>query len=116
MDLLHAPTESPYGNPIPGLAELGVSTAQAPFRDGNEQLHEVVRWGAGTPIRVVIERMSEEIQKDVEMMGTLKLAGIVPGAKVSAEIGGLGVRLSAEGSPTCEIDNEAATHLFVSRV
>ena len=32
------------------------------------------------------------------------------------EIGGLGVRLSAEGSPTCEIDNEASTHLFVSRV
>jgi DtxR family transcriptional regulator, Mn-dependent transcriptional regulator len=49
-------------------------------------------------------------------MGTLKLAGIIPGAKVSAEIGGLGVRLSAEGSPTCEIDNEASTHLFVSRV
>jgi DtxR family transcriptional regulator, Mn-dependent transcriptional regulator len=65
---------------------------------------------------VVIERMSEEIQKDVEMMGTLKLAGILPGAKVSAEVGGLGVRLSAEGSPACEIDNEASTHLFVSRV
>ena len=113
---MHEPTESPYGNPIPGLAELGVSTAQAPFRDGNEQLQDVVRRGAGTPIRVVIERMSEEIQKDVEMMGTLKLAGIVPGAKVSAERGGLGVRLSAEGSPTCEIDNEASTHLFVSRV
>ena len=30
-------------------------------------------------IRVVIERMSEEIQKDVQMMGTLRLAGIQPG-------------------------------------
>src|SRR5215203_2206191 len=98
------------------LAELGVSSTQAPFRNGNEQLQDVVRRGAGTPIRVVIERMSEEIQKDVEMMGTLKVAGIVPGAKVSAEVGGLGIRLSAEGSPTCEIDTEASTHLFVSRV
>jgi DtxR family Mn-dependent transcriptional regulator len=76
----------------------------------------VVRPGSGEPIRVVIERMSEEIQKDVEMMGTLRLAGILPGALVSAEAGGLGVRLTAEGSPGCEIDREASTHLFVSRV
>jgi DtxR family transcriptional regulator, Mn-dependent transcriptional regulator len=114
--LLHTPTESPYGNPIPGLAELGVATAQAQFRNGNEQLQEVVLQGTGEPIRVVIVRMSEEIQKDVEMMGTLRLAGILPGAQVSAEAGGLGVRLIAEGSPACEIDREASTHLFVSRV
>ena len=116
VELLHTPTESPYGNPIPGLAELGVATAQAPFRNGNEQLQEVVQRGTGEPIRVVIVRMSEEIQKDVEMMGTLRLAGILPGAQVSAEAGGLGVRLIAEGSPACEIDREASTHLFVSRV
>jgi DtxR family Mn-dependent transcriptional regulator len=64
----------------------------------------------------VIERMSEEIQKDVEMMGTLREAGIQPGAEVRAEVGGLGVRLTADGSPSCEIDREASTHLFVSRV
>ncbi len=116
VELLHTPTESPYGNPIPGLAELGVMATQASFRNGNEQLEEVVRRGSGQPVRVVIERMSEEIQKDVEMMGTLKLAGIIPGAQVSAEAGGLGVRLTAEGSPACEIDREASTHLFVSRV
>ena len=68
------------------------------------------------PSRVVIERMSEEIQKDVEMMGTLRQAGIQPGAEVSAEVGGLGVRLTVDGSPSCEIDREASTHLFVSRV
>lgn len=116
VQLLDTPTESPYGNPIPGLAELGVATAQAPFRNGNEQLQEVVRQGTGEPIRVIIVRMSEEIQKDVEMMGTLRLAGILPGARVSAEAGGLGVRLTAEGAPACEIDREASTHLFVSRV
>jgi DtxR family transcriptional regulator, Mn-dependent transcriptional regulator len=116
VELLHTPTESPYGNPIPGLAELGVASAQPPFRNGNEQLEEVVRQGRGSPIRVVIERMSEEIQKDVEMMGTLRLAGILPGAQVNAEVGGLGVRLAAEGWPACEIDREASTHLFVSRI
>jgi len=70
---------------------------------------------SGSSITVVIERMSEEIQKDVEMMGTLRQAGIQPGAKVHAEIGGLGVRLTVDGLPSCEIDREASTHLFVSR-
>jgi DtxR family Mn-dependent transcriptional regulator len=115
VDLLNAPTLSPYGNPIPGLEELGVSAATEPFRDGNEQLQDVVS-SSSSPITVVIERMSEEIQKDVEMMSTLRQAGIQPGAEVRAEVGGLGVRLTVDGLPSCEIDREASTHLFVSRV
>jgi DtxR family transcriptional regulator, iron-dependent repressor len=115
VDLLHAPTMSPYGNPIPGLAELGVIAETETFRDGNEQLQDVVG-GSPSSIDVVIERMSEEIQKDVEMMGTLRQAGIQPGAHVRAEPGGLGVRLTVDGLPGCEIDREASTHLFVSRV
>ena len=113
VDLLGTPTESPYGNPIPGLDELGVVEPPGRFRDGNVQLADAVR---EAPVRVVIERMSEEIQKDVEMMGTLRVAGIRPGTEVDAEVGGLGVRLSAEGHPGCEIDREASTHLFVTRV
>jgi DtxR family transcriptional regulator, Mn-dependent transcriptional regulator len=115
VDLLNAPTMSPYGNPIPGLEELGVSATTEPFRDGNEQLQDVVS-SSGSSIRVVIERMSEEIQKDVEMMGTLRKAGIQPGAEMSAEAGELGIRLTVDGLPSCDIDHEAATHLFVSRV
>jgi DtxR family Mn-dependent transcriptional regulator len=115
VELLQTPTESPYGNPIPGLAELGVQVAPDAFRNGNETLRDVVREGGSESIRVVIERMSEEIQKDVPMMGTLRLAGIQPGAEVSAQAGGLGIRLSAVGAPGCEIDAEASAHLFVSR-
>jgi DtxR family Mn-dependent transcriptional regulator len=75
VDLLGTPRESPYGNPIPGLEELGVVEPATLFRDGNVQLADAVR---EAPVRVVIERMSEEIQKDVEMMGTLRVAGIRP--------------------------------------
>ena len=115
VDLLHAPTMSPYGNPIPGLEELGVTGRTEPFRDGNEQLQDVVG-DSPSSINVIIERMSEEIQKDVEIMGTLRQAGIQPGAEVRVESGGLGVRLTVDGLPGCEIDREASTHLFVSRV
>ncbi len=113
VDLLGTPRESPYGNPIPGLDELGVVEPAMLFRDGNVQLADAVR---EAPVRVVIERMSEEIQKDIEMMGTLRVAGIRPGTEVEAEVGGLGVRLSADGHPGCEIDREASTHLFVTRI
>ena len=60
--------------------------------------------------------MSEEIQKDVEMMSILRAAGIRPGAEVVAGRGGLGVQLAAADQPSCEIDLEASTHLFVTRV
>jgi len=115
--LLHQPTESPYGNPIPGLDELGVASPPDRFRDGNEQLHALVHEGGAGQIRVVIKRISEEIQKDVAMMETLRAAGIQPGVEVSAEVGGggVGVRLTAAGTPGCEIDAEASSYLFVSR-
>lgn len=115
VDLLNAPSESPYGNPIPGLEELGVDRPMENFRAGNEQLDAVVRESGDGGITVVIQRMSEEIQKDVEMMGTLRQAGVQPGVTVIAEAGGLGVRLTPDDAPGCEIDREAATHLFVSR-
>ena len=116
VELLDHPTESPYGNPIPGMDELGVDRPEVDFRAGNEHLDAVVRDSADGSISVVIHRMSEEIQKDVEMMGTLRQAGIQPGVQVLAESGGLGVRLTPAEAPGCEIDREAAAHLFVSRV
>ena len=116
VDLLNAPSESPYGNPIPGLDELGVDRAAEDFRAGNEQLDSLVRDSGDGAITVVIHRMSEEIQKDVDLMGTLRQAGIQPGIEVVVEAGGLGVRLTPEDTPGCEIDREAASHLFVSRV
>ena len=112
--LLNTPTESPYGNPIPGLEELGVRRPSGGVPGRKRAAPVRCTRPSGTPIRVVIQRMSEEIQKDVAMMGTLREAGIQPGVEVSAEVGGLGVRLSAPDAPVCEIDTEASTHLFVT--
>src|SRR5918999_5073642 len=41
--LLNAPTESPYGNPIPGLSELGVAGVAQPVRDGQQLQPGVAR-------------------------------------------------------------------------
>ncbi len=114
VNILHSPTESPYGNPIPGLTELGLtgSAQMAPFREGNEQLNVMIRRDPG-PHTVVIHRISEEIQKDTELMNTLKVAGVGPGVELTARAGGLGIQLSVAGYPACEIDLDAAAYLFV---
>jgi DtxR family Mn-dependent transcriptional regulator len=89
--LLDDPRVSPYGNPIPGLEELR-ATADAPARAsapptlevGLQRLDEFARRGGG---RVEVRRIAEHIQVDADLMGELKLAGIVPGRDV--EVGAI---------------------------
>ena len=53
VELLNHPTESPYGNPIPGLDELGEVTLGEEFMDGVESLSDAATSrggpGAGPP-------------------------------------------------------------------
>ena len=62
VELLGHPTESPYGNPIPGLAELGETSDGEAFMTGVEPL-DVVAKGADET-RVLVRRIGEEMQKD----------------------------------------------------
>ncbi|SDD89741.1 metal-dependent transcriptional regulator [Auraticoccus monumenti] len=113
--LLESPTESPYGNPIPGLVELGVERPEPDFRAGTEMLSDVVRASGEDETTVVIRRMSENVQSDLEFLGTLRAAGVLPGVEVDVSAGGLGVRVVPRDQPGCELDLETASHLFVSR-
>ncbi|SDS33676.1 metal-dependent transcriptional regulator [Microlunatus soli] len=115
VELLKAPSASPYGNPIPGLNELGVSCQVEGFRDGNAPLAEVVD-PDGAPLAVRVSRIGEELQKDVELMATLRNAGIQPGVEVKAGVGGLGYVLQPEQGSGCEIDSASGVHLFVATV
>jgi DtxR family Mn-dependent transcriptional regulator len=115
LELLDHPTESPYGNPIPGLAELGESE-RAGSRDRTtdvQPLDAVVRAVAET--RVMVCRIGEEMQKDEQVMGALRRVGAVPGQVVSVVAGPDGV-LIGSGGETAEIDTELAAHLFVQRL
>ena len=72
LELLGHPTESPYGNPIPGLVELGQEDSGEEFRDGVEPLTRAV---GRESRRVRVRRISEEMQKDETLMGALRRAG-----------------------------------------
>jgi DtxR family Mn-dependent transcriptional regulator len=111
LDLLDHPTESPYGNPIPGLAELGELKTPELFRDGVEALNSAV--GVDSR-RVRVRRISEEMQKDEVLMGALRRAGAMPGAVIAAISTPEGVLLGSSGE-TAEIVPEAAEHIFVTR-
>ena len=92
VKLLHNPTTSPYGNPIPGLDELvndADPNATAPavsappvLEVGLQRLDEFARRGGG---RVEVRRIAEHVQVDADLMADLKSAGIVPGQDVEVE-------------------------------
>jgi len=111
LELLDHPTESPYGNPIPGLAELGESARGEEFMAGLEPLSAVT---GEAPVRVQVRRISEEMQKDEALMAALRRVGALPGETVSAEETGEGVLIGHAGE-TAEVDPEAAGHIFVRR-
>lgn len=114
LDLLGHPTESPYGNPIPGLEELGEGTAgdaADAFMTGVVALSEIV---PDEGAQVVIRRIGEPVQTDAELMSTLRRAGVRPGAVVTVERSPAGV-LVGSGRETAELTGSVASHVFVAQ-
>jgi DtxR family Mn-dependent transcriptional regulator len=114
VEILDHPTVSPYGNPIPGLAELGEGdgAVEEAFLSGVEALDTVA---ADAEQRVVIGRIAEPVQTDEQLMAVLRRVGAQPGKVVTVAQAAGGV-LVASGGESAEIDGEAASHLFVRRV
>lgn len=79
VELLGYPTTSPYGNPIPGLDELGVGEPAAAGEPDLERLDAVARRGGG---RVEVRRIAEHVQLDPTLMAQLKASGVMPGLEV----------------------------------
>ncbi|TDP92034.1 metal-dependent transcriptional regulator [Labedaea rhizosphaerae] len=79
VKLLGHPTTSPYGNPIPGLDELGEGEPAPPAESGLIRIDEVARRGGG---KVEVRRIAEHVQLDPDLMAELRSAGVVPGNTV----------------------------------
>ena len=110
-EMLGEPTESPYGNPIPGLEEIG-GPALPEFMHGVASLPSVVPAEGST--RGVIRRLGEPIQVDPDTLQQLMDAGITPGA--DAELTRLpdGVHVAVEGAEPIVLPLEIAAHVFVA--
>ncbi|MDQ4114461.1 metal-dependent transcriptional regulator [Nocardioides sp. NPDC023903] len=109
LDLLGDPTESPYGNPIPGLDELGGKPADEDFMAGVQSLTAAAGSDRAT---VLVRRISEEMQKDESLMSALRRVGATPDQTVAIKATPDGVLLGS-GGETAEIIPEAADHIFV---
>jgi DtxR family Mn-dependent transcriptional regulator len=114
LAMLTAPHESPYGNPIPGLAELGGPPSDG-FRHGVQPLTEAT---GGTPsggeVSLVVRRLGEPLQSDSALLTRLVRSALRPGRRVSAQRVGAAIRVRGDGG---EIDLSLADaqHVFVDR-
>jgi len=106
--VLGHPTESPYGNPIPGLSELGEPDR---VEDG-AVLVTLDKMLLDEATTVVVRRLAEPVQSDTDLMSRLRRAGVRPGASVLVDRSGAGLLVGYGGEAT-EISGEVASHVFV---
>ena len=106
--LLANPTHCPHGNPIPGLADLGATEPGA--EPGLVSLQQARDSGATS---VVVRRISEQLQPDVDVMHRLNLAGVRPGQLLELAASTDGVRIR-RGSGHADLEEYVATHVYVA--
>jgi DtxR family Mn-dependent transcriptional regulator len=145
LAMLKDPMESPYGNPIPGLEELGGPLSEpGAFRAGVLSLPDAVALSAvqtapvpGMPPvtgatsesdpGLLVRRLGERLQIDVELMRRLQGIGMVPGSRVSAErtptgyqinvLRQVGITPSGDAEPGgIALLADVARHVFVQAV
>jgi len=106
LELLQAPTHSPFGMPIPGLELLGLPASDLP--SGSSIVDSA-------PGEYVLARIGEPAQVDEEFLRQLAQNGILPGSKVVLGVEGGGWLLrAAESADGILLDEYVAQHLFLS--
>ena len=112
LSMLDNPTESPYGNPIPGLAELGETRPDEEFLEG---LHQLTRWATSTATEVVVRRIGEPAQAEPELLSQLRAAGIRPGKRLRVQATADGVLVApAPDGPETDLASSVTDHVFVA--
>lgn len=112
--ILDEPTVSPYGNPIPGLAELGVPGLGAEPRGPSVEGLPDMLASHGSPATATVVRIAEPLQAQRAVMAALREVGAMPGGTVEVQASPGGVTLRG-GRSAARLDQEQATHLYVRR-
>ncbi len=111
LDILGRPTQSPYGNPIPGLDELGVTDVGEQFLDG---LHRLTEVAAETGCWVTVRRIGEPAQDNPQMLAELDAAGLRPGSSVSVRRVAGALTVASSVAPEMHVVDAVADHVFVA--
>lgn len=124
IGLLHYPVNCPHGNAIPGLDELGVPGEPGapgdPDRAAEQPVHAMTAVASTRPVRVIVKRISEQLQGDAALMLKLKNIGIQPGHEVTLVVGNDDVRVTSAGTGPGDGDAgtalpyDVAAHVFVA--
>ncbi|SFP51528.1 iron (metal) dependent repressor, DtxR family [Geodermatophilus dictyosporus] len=104
LTLLGNPTVSPFGNPIPGLDALGGETSAV-----LDPLTLLSTSATAEGRRVVIRRISEQLQEDADLLRALADRGLRPGATVVATSSNGTISLDGQALP-----HGVAQHVFVA--
>ena len=112
LGLIKTTEVSPYGNPIPGLEELGVVIGTQQTRPDVSLPSKLAELGKASGL--VIKRIGEPIQIDTDFLADLRELGLVPGARVNASHIDGRVFLVLEGQENgLALDHDLAAHIFV---
>lgn len=117
LELLDHPKKSPYGNPIPGLADLDdVAVDEEAVAAGATDLVSLLETVTGRS-EIFIHTIGEPLQVDTELLKRFQQAGVLPEETVGAE------RINAEGDVTVgaagaevvlDLPAEVARHIYGS--
>ena len=115
VEMLDNPTVSPFGNPIPGLALLGIEDSEQ--HDDGASLARLTEFPVGTTVAVVVRQLTEHVQGDVDLITRLREAGVVPSARVLVETGPDGdVTIVVAGHQNVRLPHEMAHAVRVEKV
>jgi DtxR family Mn-dependent transcriptional regulator len=109
-ELLGRPTRSPYGNPIPGLAEFDAAAGTVAPAAGDGERNLAFPGLAGS---VVVSRICESVQTDIRVLRQLHAAGIDPGVQVTVAQERDSVRIDRDGEEI-RLPREVASRVFVA--
>lgn len=110
LEMLGTPAQSPYGNPIPGLDELGVTVDPAQV-GGVWSADQAVREGV-TDATVI--RIGEHPQTLPGFLQDVLDIGLLPGAMVALAAADDGVTMTTERGELT-LPGDVARHLFVGK-
>lgn len=112
VEMLDSPTESPFGNPIPAMEDIGGRKAEG-FLTGVTRLTEVM---TDDPQQALLRRIGEPAQFDPQLLAQLHKNGIVPGRTISYNsVANQMVWLTAGDSGSgIMVTEEFASHLYLA--